>query len=190
MNFENNARLCSVPKANRFSIPAFSVLVAYEDFATGTHALNIFDRLFPGSSELSRFSTQNVWKFDLLEIAKFREMAASEAAYADMIIISMHGRAGLPRAVKRWMDTWVLKRKYDTGALVVLLDSTKRERGVAGIEMETYLSKCAFRAEMDLFLEGCAEPVSPRKAIANEENPRTPPFAKILPLFERGSVSN
>ena len=190
MNCEENGRLHPVRKFDVVPAPTFSVLVAYEDFATGNHALRMFERIFPASSGLSRFTTQNVWKFDLLEIAKFQEMAAEEAASADMIILSLHGKSGLPRAVKRWMDTWVLKRKYDTGALVVLMDSTKRERGIAGIQMETYLQTCAFRAEMDFFLEGTMEPISARKIIAEEEDRSTPSFRKILPLFALGNAFN
>jgi len=190
MEFQDDGR-CPVRNLVSQTVTPFSVLVAYEDFATGNHALTMFQRLFPEGGGLSRFTTQNVWKFDLLEIAKSQEMAAEEAAGADMIILSLHGKSGLPRAVKRWMDTWVLKRKYDTGALVVLMDSTKRERGIAGIQMETYLQTCAFRAEMDLFLEGVTdESFAGGKITADEENLPAPSFRKILPLFGRGSARN
>jgi hypothetical protein len=190
MNFEDNGWLHPVRRFDPVAASAFSVLVAYEDFATGNHALRMFERLFPEGGGLSRFTTRNVWKFDLLEIAKFREMAAEEAAGADMVILSLHGKDGLPRAVKRWMDMWVLKRVHDTGALVVLLDSTKRERGIPGIQMETYLQTCAFRAGMDFFLEGAVEPISARRITDDGANPPAPSFRKILPLFARGNSCN
>lgn len=130
----------------------FNVLVAYEDFATGHYALNVFNRLFPGSSQFPDFSTRNVWKFDLLEIAKFRSLAAEEAANADVIIISAHAAVALPVAVKRWLDMWIDERPHDPGAFVVLLSRTAK-RVASDLRIETYLEACARKAGMDFFIQ-------------------------------------
>jgi hypothetical protein len=129
-----------------------NVIVAYEDFSTGNHALNIFERLFPGLGQPPLFSTHNVWKFDLLEIAKFREIAAREAAAADIILISAHGPGELPTTVKRWMELWITQRHSDPGALVVLLDGIKKP-GLEDLRAEAYLRDCAIRAGMDFFIQ-------------------------------------
>jgi hypothetical protein len=192
MNFEKNGSrwMHSMDGNPRGQL---NVFVAYEDFPTGNHALRMFERLFPGSGESSHFSAKNVWKFDLLQIAKFRDMAAAEAASADMIILSTHGIGGLPPAIKRWMELWVQKRQGVAGALVVLLDSTRAQRGVSGLHTEAYLEACAFRAGMDFFMEGVgtlsASHGNNRDA-GNEENTRAPAFGKILPLFQRRNLGN
>jgi hypothetical protein len=131
---------------------ALNVVVAYEDFASGNHALNIVNRLFPGWGQSALCSTQNVWKFDLLEIAKLREVAAVEAARADMVVISAHDPKALPTAVKRWMELWTKKRENNPGALVVLIDGVKK-RGSRDYWAESYLQMCAIRAGMDIFIQ-------------------------------------
>jgi|SRR5580704_6766957 hypothetical protein len=147
-----NLKQCLGDEKNANWRSFFNVLVAYEDFSTGNLALSIFDRIFPGFNRLPAFSTRNVWKFDLLEIAPFREMAATEAAYADMIIISTHATAELPTAVKRWMEAWIKKRHSEPGALVVLLEG-RRRRGMLDDRVEAYLQTCALRTGMDLFVQ-------------------------------------
>jgi hypothetical protein len=131
---------------------SFNVVIAYEDFSTGTHALNVCNRIFPGCSKPPSFSTHNVWRFDLLEIAKFRDLAATKAANADMIIISARAPGELPTAVKRWIELWAKKRKNEPGALVVLLAGAKK-RGTADLRAEAYLQDCAARAGMDIFIQ-------------------------------------
>jgi hypothetical protein len=137
---------------DRSSTIFFNVLIAYEDFATGNRALSVFDRLFPASGGSPFFSTHNVWKFDLLEITKFRDVAAAEAANADMVIISAHVGRELPAVVKRWMEIWIKRRHAESGALVVLLDGQK-SRVTPDLRMETYLQTCAVRAGMDFFIQ-------------------------------------
>lgn len=139
----------------------FNLLVTYEDFSTGNLALSVFDRIFPGFNPVFAFSTRNVWKFDLLEIAPFREMAALEAAHADMIIISAHATAELPAAVKRWMEAWIKKRNSEPGALVILLEG-HRQRGMLDDRMEAYLQTCALRGGMDLFVQRLGSHHRPR----------------------------
>jgi hypothetical protein len=130
----------------------FNVVIAYEDFITGNHALNIVNRLFPGWGQSPSFSTQNVWRFDLLEITKFRETAAAEAANADMVLISAHDPKSLPTAVKRWLEVWIKNRAQNPGAFVVLVDDTRRQ-GMRELWAESYLQMCAIRAGMDFFIQ-------------------------------------
>lgn len=152
---------------------AFNVVVAYEDFSTGNNALSIVNRLFPGWGQSPSFSTQNVWKFDLLEIAKFRDMAATEAAEADMVVISTHDPKSLPTAVKRWMELWTDKRRENSGALVVLIDGVK-EPGVWDLWAESYLQMCAARAGMDIFIQRKNE------RGGQQENNSSPNLNKLL----------
>ena len=131
---------------------SLNVVLAYEDFPTGLHALRTFELLFLESNQCPNFDTQNLWKFDLLGISKLREIAVIEAANADLVIISAHGLGELPPPVKQWMDGWVNARQPGPGALVAMLDGAGWE-SASRFAMEPYLEDCALRAGMDYFIQ-------------------------------------
>src|ERR1051325_527110 len=85
--------------------PLINVVIAYEDFETGKHAKKTYDFLVEHLSEQCRFINQ-MWKFDVLSIPKLREMAAKDAAMADIVIVSCHGAEDLPADVKAWIELW------------------------------------------------------------------------------------
>jgi hypothetical protein len=132
-----------------------NVVLAYEDFSTGMHALRTFDHLFLGRHQAPQLNMQNVWKFDLLGIKKLREIAVSEAVHADMVIISAHGSGDLPADVKRWIEGWVGERQPGPGAFVILLDDTDRDAS-GQLAVEAYLEDCAAQAGMDYFIQKIA----------------------------------
>jgi hypothetical protein len=135
--------------ADRVSL---NVVLAYEDFPTGLHALHTFDLLFLKDNERLQFDTRNVWKFDLLGISRLRQIAAAEAAGADLVIVSAHGPDELPPTVKRWMEDWVGARPACPGALVVMLDGAGSDLP-ARFAMESFFESCARRAGMDYFIQ-------------------------------------
>ncbi|HHY85646.1 MAG TPA: hypothetical protein GYA07_08950 [Verrucomicrobia bacterium] len=99
----------------------FNVVIAYEDFETGKHARQLYDFLAEHLADECRFGVQ-MWKFDVLSVSKLRQMAARDAADAEIIIVSAHGRADLPPEVKAWADLWLHESKR-TIALVALFDA-------------------------------------------------------------------
>ncbi len=117
--------ISSEPRAN-WSSPetgrALDVVLACEDFSTGMHALSIFDKLFPEGGSGGPAGAQSVWKFEFLGITRLRELAAAEAAGADLVIISAHAPGTLTPAVKNWLDLSLEKREGRPGSLVLLLD--------------------------------------------------------------------
>ena len=125
--------------------PAFNVVIAYEDFETGKHAKKTYDFLVENLGGESVFSSQ-MWKFDVLAVPKLREMAAKDAAGAEIIIVSMHGKSELPPEVKSWIDMW-LKERTHAIALVALFDSDADERTSA----REYLSEIAKLAGIEFF---------------------------------------
>jgi len=58
------------------------VVIAYEDFETGKQAKRTFDFLAEQLKDECQFTNQ-MWKFDVLNIPKLREMAAKDAAGAE-----------------------------------------------------------------------------------------------------------
>ncbi len=128
-----------------------NVMLAYQDFSTGMHALRTFEHLFVNGRHAPQLKTQNVWKFDLLGIRKLREIAVAEAAVADMVIISVHGPGELPNGVKEWIEGWVMERQPGPGALVMLMDDSDAE-APEQLAVEAYLQACAAHAGMDCFI--------------------------------------
>lgn len=129
--------------------PAFSVIIAYEDFATGKHAKRTYDFLVETLGRDCNFVNQ-MWKFDVLSISNLREIAVEDAAKADIIIISSHGRE-LPGPVIQWIEAWV-ERALNPLALVALFDRTGEDpRTTASVRR--YLEAIAKRGGMEFFAQ-------------------------------------
>jgi hypothetical protein len=136
---------CSSDSA--FNPPAFSVLIAYEDFETGKYAKRTYDFLVENLGHDCRFSNQ-MWKFDVLSIPKLREIAVKDALMADIIIISGHGRE-LPEPVTAWIESWLMEA-HNALALVALFDRAHTE-GAQMRATREYLARVAERGKMEFF---------------------------------------
>ena len=145
------------------SDPTFNVVIAYEDFETGKNAKRTYDYLVAQLGHDCQFSSQ-MWKFDVLNIPKLREMAAREAVTADIVIISCHGENPLPAEVKAWMELWLGEAQHPV-ALVALFDSPPGFT-VEAMALRNYLADVARRGQMEFF----AQP---------EDWPKMPP---LMPL--------
>lgn len=136
----------------RTSGAILSTAVAYEDFPAGMHALRTFQGLFDGNQKTFEFNMRNIWKFDFLRIPELRESAVTEAARADLIIISMHTPRELPAGVKWWIEAALEQREQDPGALVLMYN--KHPAGGAVMSpAEAYLMQRARNTGMDFFMK-------------------------------------
>ena len=72
------------PSADLNEAPVFSVVITYEDFETGKNARRTYDFLAQQLGSECQFTSQ-MWKFEVLTISKLREMAAKDAAAADIM---------------------------------------------------------------------------------------------------------
>ena len=143
--------VASCPKLSSLdpeSIPVFSVVIAYEDFTTGKHARRACDFVVANLSRKWQVTSQ-MWKFEVLSIPELREMAAKDAAVADLIVVSSHGHDELPADVKGWIEMW---RGCEAGAsaLVALFDSPPGRAGHARAT-HAYLAGVAKRGQMEFF---------------------------------------
>ena len=127
--------------------PTFNVVIAYEDFDTGTQAKKTYDFLVENLNLDCEIANQ-MWKFDVLNIAKLREMAVKDAMAADVIFISSHGGRALPQAVKRWIEDW-LQRGSNAIALVALFGQGVDQSGAT----RAYLAEAARRAKVGFFAQ-------------------------------------
>ena len=130
--------------------PVFNVVIAYEDFETGKQAKKTYDFLTENLGSDYQFNNQ-MWKFDVLGIATLREMAAKDAAMADIIIVSCRGGSELPDPVKRWIELW-LAEKRATFALVAWLDRPQ-DHLFQSREVRDYLAGVAKRGGMEFFVQ-------------------------------------
>ncbi len=127
----------------------FNVVIAYEDFETGKHAKKTYDFLAQNLGDDCQFSNQ-MWKFDVLSIPKLREMAALDAAGADIVIVSCHG-SDLPAEVKAWIESW-LSHQGRPLALVALFDCPEEQ--IEGTRAaHDYLAAVAQRGQMEFFAQ-------------------------------------
>jgi hypothetical protein len=133
---------------DRADIPAFSVVIAYEDFATGKQAKRAYDFLAANLSHEWRVTSQ-MWKFDVLGNPELRVMAAKDAAMASLIIVSCRGDRELPPEVKTWIDTW-LGYKGDAVALVALFGCLP-EQAPHALAIQAYLEGVAKRGYKEFF---------------------------------------
>ena len=97
---------------------ALNVVIAYEDLETGKRAIKTYEYMVEQLGNECLFSNQ-MWKFDVLAVPRLKEIAAKDAAAADIIIVSAHEGNHLPIEVKAWMESW-LSYKSQASALVGL----------------------------------------------------------------------
>src|SRR5437868_10502181 len=111
--------------SDREANPALNVVIAYEDLETGKRAMKTYESMVQQLSNQCLFANQ-MWKFDVLAVPKLKEIAAKDAAAAEIIIVSAHEGNELPKEVKAWIELW-LSYKTGASALVALFDGDTAE---------------------------------------------------------------
>ncbi len=126
--------------------PALTVVIAYEDLETGKRAMKTYDYLVEHLGDQCLFSNQ-MWKFDVLVVPKLKEIAAKDAAAADIIIVSAHEGNDLPPEVKAWAELWLSYRARPS-ALVGLFEGESVD-----FPVRDYLASVAKRANIEFFCQ-------------------------------------
>lgn len=129
---------------------SFNVVIVYEDFETGKQAKRTFDFLAEQLKGDCAFMNQ-MWKFDVLNIPKLREMAAKDAATADIVIISCRGSSELAPEVKAWIELWLAENNQAI-ALVALVDKSTASP-MESVALRRYLAEVALRGNMEFFAQ-------------------------------------
>jgi len=132
----------------------FTAVMAYEDASTAERAKKAWDHLvctLQGHSDPGL----RLWKFDVLRIREMRDVAARDAAQADMILIATRGAGELPAEVKAWIDGWLAHKSEaqdDQSTLAVLFDAPPDKVGVPALAQFAYLQRAARRGNMDFLV--------------------------------------
>lgn len=95
------------------------VVVAYEDVPAGHRAVGLLKELLQGLVDDVELQPV-LWRFDLLRDLHWHKMAVTDAAHADMLVLSTSGSSELPDAVSRWLEAGAALKHGDGTALVVL----------------------------------------------------------------------
>ncbi len=132
----------------REGVPVFSVVLVFEDFDTGKRAKRAYDFLVANLTKEWRVTSQ-MWKFEMLSIPELREIAAKDAAMANLIIVSSRGDRELPAEVKDWIELWQGDKGEPVG-LVALFDLPSNQAQHAQAT-QNYLERMAERGQMEFF---------------------------------------
>jgi hypothetical protein len=138
----------SPSSSGRSVVPAFRVVIVYEDFITAKRAKQAYEFLVANLTREWRVVCQ-MWKFELLRLPALRRLAAEDAALADVIIVSCRAEGELPADLRAWVKMW-LDYKGDNVALIALLDCPPGQAEHAQAT-QAYLERIAQRAHMEFF---------------------------------------
>jgi hypothetical protein len=156
------------------ALPVLDVFLLYEDSATGLRAKRSLD-LLPGQYKLEPAINTRLWRCDLLAANLLREQAAREAANADVIILSLHGRNELPIHVRQWLSLWLNYKEARPYALGLLLDPDAACQGAANA-VSVYVRTAAEAAGAEFFRGFSDLPTTvPAPVVTRPAEPTRPP---------------
>jgi hypothetical protein len=126
--------------------PMFRAVLIYQDLAAGKRANEFCDKLARRLEDDCGIS-QQMWNFNVLAVPEIRNIAASAAAAADIVVLSISSATALPAKVKEWIEMWLWLVDLTRPALVALFGSPSgtNEAVVA------YLRNAARRKGIDFF---------------------------------------
>jgi len=136
----------------------FRIAVAYDSRDAAIRAMYVIGeiiRQFAGEFEFGC----DLWRFDVLDLPKTREVAVRAGATADLLIIAARCDTGLSASVKEWLDRCIAKKAPGSAGLVALLES-RRPTDDSGCVTRQFLQNAADRSLLDFFLHEVRVPES------------------------------
>ena len=137
----------------------FSVTIIYESVEAGKRAKRLSDQLVVKAAANGAFEL-NLWNFGVLGIPEVRNAAASSAALADLVILSMGGAVPLPKQAVEWVKMWTWLIDGHKPAVVALFAAQHPECAAIG----AYLRRSTVSKKLDFF------PVMPDAAFDPERD--------------------
>ncbi len=150
-------------------LPTFKCVVIYEDFAAGKRGKRFYETLV-AAMDGDCTPTHDLWSFPVLAIAEMRNIAASAAAAADIVILALSGRDELPAAVKEWVEMWAWLIEDTHPALLALFESPNGESG----SIRGYLRSVTASKRLDFFPDSAA----PASCAGSTRTTRETPFTR------------
>ena len=125
------------------------VMLVHEDLSAGRRGKEVLDQVALNLEPKADFLV-NPWNFEMLRNPALQSQAVQDAAHANIVVLSAHGRAKLPAAVRAWLEVWLDRRGDSPCALVVSLDPSDRESSLAN-PMIKYVNALAWQAGVEVF---------------------------------------
>lgn len=153
----------SLPRSARWEPKfPFDLVIAYDDAATRSRAVQLYDHL--AQQLLDDYDFQcSWWRIEHFHNPTLSQQAADAAANANMVILSLRGDRPLPPPFKAWLPTWLDQKGGQKSALVVLLSAEDQPTEEAR-RLQSYLQQVARQARMDFFAHAYALPREERAA--------------------------
>jgi hypothetical protein len=126
-----------------------TVFAAYEDSPTAQRVVE-FCRALAQHVCPECTITRHVWLITEFRAPALKQMAAEEAAVADVLVISVHRRETVPRELKDLLDLWLTFKTGRPSVLLALLDPAALG---SPNSVETYLAGIARREHMEFLIE-------------------------------------
>ena len=127
----------------------FRVVIAYNDVDAGKRAMRVLSHLSESFGDEIAFHPLP-WSFDLLMDVNWREVAASDAVDADILIVATDSPGALPPAVGRWAES-AIDQKRGTHAAVVALFGPEENPDRTGSSRLDSIQTAAEQAGLDFF---------------------------------------
>jgi len=160
----------------------FDLVVAYEDTATRSRAMKLYDHV--AQQLLDEYDFQcSWWKFDHLRDPVLHQEAADGAAEANMIILSFQQGKEMLATAKTWIGTWLTRKTVSKSALVTLVgEAQEREHHFCPVHL--FLQNVARLAKMDFFFHASDsqpdQPVYSPEIMTQRAQTVTPVLEEIL----------
>lgn len=141
-----NSSLC-------FEVPikeSLNVVAIYDDFYTAKWAEEVTGQIVRNIQDHHNLN-KSFWKFDLLQSATLRRIAALDALEADIVIVAADPGNLLPSEILAWIGEW-LPNKHAAGGILIALLRQSASAGMLHSPTEEALKKLAAAAGMNLIL--------------------------------------
>jgi hypothetical protein len=125
------------------------IVIVYEDAQAWLSVKAALKEALGDQWESLKYKTAE-WKFSLLEYPGLLRQAVEDAATADMIVVSTHGKFDLPEGVKKWIAQWLEQKTTSGGALLGVLDAAWKGQPAART-IFAYLMNAAAVADFEWF---------------------------------------
>jgi len=143
------------------------VVIVYDDAATRARAMAACDCLIQQCWAELEFDFQ-WWRTDFLTDEMLAELAAEQAAHADVVIVGCDPQRDFSAPLRDWFENWAARRQGRDGALLNLMSESTPSG--SGWRNEQFLRDIARRAMLDYLTP--AEPVQGELPASFEEAER------------------
>jgi hypothetical protein len=127
-----------------------SVMIAFDDDVTARRADELLGQFEQSLKDEQGRLFHQWWNVDVLAFTSMVELAALEAAMADMVIVAIHDGQELPETVAVWLKRFLERRKDRPGAMVAILASEDQTADLSqGVLAQ--LQQAAALGHMDFF---------------------------------------